>query len=113
MTIRELGGAAWRGLISRSGEPAAPSLARSPIEGLQKWLVPIGFVLVWQAACALGFVSDTVLPPPTTVLKTAWNMTLTGELPAAMGVSFLRAMAGFVVGGGIGLPSASRTACRP
>jgi sulfonate transport system permease protein len=70
--------------------------------GAQTWLVPLALVLVWQAACVSGFVPETVLPRPTAVLKTAWDMTLTGELPASMGVSFLRALAGFAVGGGIG-----------
>ncbi|HEY0340071.1 MAG TPA: ABC transporter permease subunit [Steroidobacteraceae bacterium] len=102
MAIRELGGGARRRLVSRSDDTANTFLARLPFEGLQKWLVPIGLVLVWQAASVFGFVSETVLPRPTTVLKTAWDMTLTGELPAGMAVSFLRAIAGFAVGGGIG-----------
>jgi sulfonate transport system permease protein len=102
MTIREFSSSAQRGLVSHSKERAPSTLVSSHTRVAQKWLVPLGLVLVWQAACAFGFVSETVLPRPTTVLKTAWDMTLTGELPSAMGVSFLRAMAGFAVGGGIG-----------
>lgn len=70
--------------------------------GLQAWLVPLGLVLVWQAACVGGLVPETILPRPTAVLETAWSLTRTGELPAGIGVSFLRALAGFAVGGGIG-----------
>jgi sulfonate transport system permease protein len=102
MTIREFSSSARRRRVPRSDERAVVPLFGSQIKAAQKWLVPIGLVLVWQAACVFGFVSETVLPRPTTVLKTAWDMTLTGELPAGMGVSFLRAAAGFVVGGGIG-----------
>ncbi len=69
---------------------------------LQAWLVPLGILLVWQAASMNGLVPETILPRPTAVLLTAWKTTLTGELPANMGVSFMRALAGFVVGGGIG-----------
>jgi sulfonate transport system permease protein len=36
------------------------------------------------------------------VLKAGWRLTLTGELPRNIWVSFLRAMAGLAVGGGIG-----------
>lgn len=70
--------------------------------GLQAWLVPAALVLAWQGACVFGFVPETVLPRPTAVLKTAWAMTLTGELPSGMEVSFARALAGLAVGGGIG-----------
>ena len=72
------------------------------IRSLTGWLIPAALVLVWQVACAAGWVPETALPRPTAVLKTAWAMTASGELPAAMGISFLRATAGFVVGGGIG-----------
>jgi sulfonate transport system permease protein len=87
------GAGAGRWLVAR-----VPALGRT----VQAWLVPIGAVLAWQAACVAGFVPETVLPRPTAVLHTTWAMTATGELPAGIAVSFLRAMAGFVVGGGIG-----------
>lgn len=66
------------------------------------WLVPIMLVGAWQAACVAGWVAETALPRPTAVLRTAWQMTLTGELPSGIATSFLRATAGFIVGGGIG-----------
>ena len=64
--------------------------------------MPLALVAIWQVTCVYGLVPETVLPRPTAVIQTAWAMTRTGELPAAMGVSFLRAVAGLVVGGGIG-----------
>ncbi|MDX7952851.1 ABC transporter permease subunit [Lichenihabitans sp. Uapishka_5] len=80
----------------RSGVPAAAWA------GLQPWLLPIALVGLWQAACMAGLVPETVLPRPSAVLATGWAMVRTGELPAAMAVSFGRALAGLVVGGGIG-----------
>ena len=44
-----------------------------------------------------------MLPSPLAVLAAAWRLTLSGELERNVWVSFLRAMAGLVVGGGIGL----------
>jgi sulfonate transport system permease protein len=88
--------------ISTSATPWLGAATARGWAGLQMWLVPIILVLGWQAACVVGLVPETVLPRPTAVLATAWDMTRTGELPAAMGVSFLRALAGFAVGGGIG-----------
>ena len=66
------------------------------------WLAPVLLVLAWQAASSAGVLSDAVLPSPAAVVRAGWQLTLSGELPHHMGVSFLRAMAGLVVGGGIG-----------
>ena len=68
----------------------------------QPWLVPVALVVAWQVACVAGLVPETVLPRPTAVLATAADLTRTGELPNAMLVSFGRALAGLVVGGGLG-----------
>jgi sulfonate transport system permease protein len=68
----------------------------------QGWLIPFGLIVVWQAASSAGVLSDNVLPSPFAVLAAGWRLTLTGELPRNIEVSFLRAMAGLVVGGGIG-----------
>jgi sulfonate transport system permease protein len=69
---------------------------------LGRWLVPALIVAVWQATASLGLVSPALLPSPVAVLQAAWRLTLTGELPQNIGVSFLRAMAGLIVGGAIG-----------
>ena len=96
---RRLGATDARDRPSTRGVPwrASPDWA-----GWQVWLVPTLLVLAWQAACVTGLAPETVMPRPTAVLKTAWDMTLTGELPAGMEVSFARALAGFAVGGGLG-----------
>ncbi len=96
---------AHRRASTRSGRTGASrwtaGLARAS-RGAQAWLVPALVVALWQAASAGGLVPDSVLPSPLAVLRTAWQTTVTGELPANMEVSFLRALAGFAVGGGIG-----------
>ena len=66
------------------------------------WAAPALLILIWQASASLGWLSDSVLPSPAAVLAAGWRLTLSGELPANVGVSFLRAMAGLVVGGSIG-----------
>ena len=48
---------------------------------------------MWQAASAAGWVSETLLPSPLAVLRTTWDSTRSGELPANMWVSFGRAVA--------------------
>ena len=66
------------------------------------WLIPALLIVVWQALGSAGAISDSVLPSPYAVAAAGWRLTLTGELPRNVGVSFLRAMAGLLVGGGIG-----------
>jgi sulfonate transport system permease protein len=72
------------------------------IHGLIPWIVPIAIVLIWQVACATGFVAERVLPAPTEVVKAGWKLLLSGELERNIWVSFWRAGAGFLIGGGIG-----------
>ena len=67
------------------------------------WAVPLGLVVLWEAASRLGALPATVLPAPSDVVAAAWRLTLSGELPRNIGVSTLRALSGFAVGGGIGL----------
>jgi sulfonate transport system permease protein len=67
------------------------------------WILPAVILVAWQASVSLGWIADTVMPSPTAVATAAWRMTLSGELPENLGVSALRALAGLVVGGGIGL----------
>ncbi|TXL72317.1 ABC transporter permease subunit [Vineibacter terrae] len=67
------------------------------------WILPLALVVVWEAASRLGGLPATVLPAPSDVLAAAWRLLRSGELTANIGVSGLRAISGFVVGGGIGL----------
>ena len=66
------------------------------------WIAPALLVVVWQASASLGWLPDSVLPSPAAVVAAGWRLTLTGELPRNIEVSFLRAIAGLAVGGGIG-----------
>ena len=69
---------------------------------LSGWLAPAVLVVVWQGLSWLGWISESVLPSPIAVASAGWRLTLSGELPRNVEVSFLRAFAGLVVGGGIG-----------
>jgi sulfonate transport system permease protein len=77
-----------------------PRLTIGP--GLLAWIVPALLLVVWQIASSLGFISDSVLPSPLKVATAGWTVARSGALFDNVEVSFLRAMAGLVVGGGIG-----------
>ncbi len=66
------------------------------------WAVPLGLLGAWQAASGLGALPTLVLPAPSAVLGAAARLTRSGELPANLLVSAARALAGLLLGGGLG-----------
>jgi sulfonate transport system permease protein len=66
------------------------------------WIAPVLLLIVWEALAQVGWLSPQVLPAPSKVLRTTWKLTLSGALLTDLGVSLLRAAAGFVIGGSIG-----------
>jgi sulfonate transport system permease protein len=83
--------------------PLASKLLRWPRFGaLAGWIAPAALIAIWQASASLGLLPDSVLPSPAAVVAAGWRLTLTGELPVNIEVSFCRAIAGLAVGGGIG-----------
>lgn len=92
--------------LEKSERPLAASLSRtflrlSPPEALLPWLVPATILLIWQVGSKLGLIRPEFLPAPSEVLDAAWRLTVSGELPANIAVSFRRAVSGFLVGGSI------------
>jgi sulfonate transport system permease protein len=69
---------------------------------LLRWAVPVGVILIWQAAVSLGWLSTRILPAPSEVVEAGIRLARSGELARNMWVSFWRAMVGFAIGGGIG-----------
>src|SRR6201987_874048 len=82
--------------------PKVRSFAVPKAEGLIQWIVPLAILIIWQVAGAAGLVPSRVLPAPSDVALAGWKLLLSGELARNIWVSFWRAGAGFVIGGGIG-----------
>jgi len=82
--------------------PRVRGLRLPRADGVVPWLVPLGIVLIWQAACVAGLVSVRVLPAPSEVARAGWKLLLSGELERNIWVSFWRASIGFLIGGSIG-----------
>lgn len=66
------------------------------------WLAPVVLVLVWELSAQAGWLSPQVLPAPSKVVRTAFKLATTGTLLNDLGVSLLRAMAGFAIGAAVG-----------
>lgn len=70
---------------------------------LVPWLVPLALLVAWQASSSAGWLSARVLPAPLDVLRSAWELTLSGELWQHLKISAGRALLGLAIGGGAGL----------
>ena len=70
--------------------------------GFVPWALPVGLLLIWEAASQLGIISGRVLPAPSAVAAAGWRLAVSGELFVNMGVSALRAAVGLVIGGTLG-----------
>ncbi|AZO04241.1 MULTISPECIES: ABC transporter permease subunit [unclassified Mesorhizobium] len=77
----------------------ATRLARNGVAG---WLLPAAIIAGWEAAARAGLIPANVLPAPSAVAGAFWRLTLSGELIRNIGVSTLRALSGFAIGGSIG-----------
>lgn len=67
------------------------------------FVLPVALVIVWQLAGDLGYVRPILLPSPSTVGETFWEMTLSGELIQHLGISLLRVLEGFAAAAVAGL----------
>ncbi|WP_018317178.1 ABC transporter permease subunit [Bradyrhizobium sp. WSM2793] len=103
-----------RAAIGANSAPSAQSgnsaLAPTPANrklgarGLQllSWLAPVVLVAIWEWLAQAGWLSPHVLPAPSKVIRTAFKLATTGTLLNDLGVSLLRAAAGFVIGAAVG-----------
>ena len=66
------------------------------------WLVPALLVIAWELFARLGRIPPYILPAPTKVVATGIALIEDGTLLPDMGISLLRAGAGFAIGGLIG-----------
>jgi sulfonate transport system permease protein len=91
-------------LPSQSGDTSLASASRLGARGLQllSWLAPVLLVIVWEWLAQAGWLSPQVLPAPSKVIRTAFKLATTGTLLNDLGVSLLRAAAGFTIGAAVG-----------
>lgn len=66
------------------------------------WVVPAGFLLLWQALGGAGVLSSRILPTPLSVGAAFLELVRNGLLFDYIGTSTMRALIGFFIGGGIG-----------
>ena len=80
-----------------------PSPSPRWLHVLAPWIVPALLIILWQVAAQSGWLSSRILPEPWAVAKAFASLGISGELWTHLKVSLWRAIASFVVGGGLGL----------
>jgi sulfonate transport system permease protein len=92
-----------------AGSTARPAALSRPNVAIGKrglliasWIAPLVLLVSWELLAQAGWLSPQVLPAPSKVARTAFKLLLSGSLLNDLGVSMLRAAAGFVIGGSIG-----------
>lgn len=84
--------------------PAKPSaLARLVTRFRPLWVIGI-VVIFWELLAASGLVMEVVLPRFSTVMKTMYEKTFSGELPLSIGWSTYRVLLGFFIGLALAFP---------
>lgn len=66
-------------------------------------IFPVCILTIWELAGYFNLLSETLLPTPSVIFLTFIDLLTTGNLIYHFQVSFLRALGGFLIGGGLGL----------
>jgi len=80
------------------GAAAALAAVVPRLGRLRRFASPLLLVLLWQAASMAGLISPRTLAAPSTVLASAWELLLSGELPHHLLVSLGRVALGLGIG---------------
>lgn len=65
-------------------------------------VLPLGAALLYEAAFRAGLIEARLLPPPSRILATLYDLARSGELWTHVLATVLRVAAGFVIGAGVG-----------
>jgi len=65
-------------------------------------LLPVGLALIWEGLVAAGWSEGRLVPPPSVIFRTLWELAETGELWRHTLATVLRVIAGFALGVGAG-----------
>lgn len=62
------------------------------------------FILIWELTAKLKVINPIFLPPFSDVVKSFWNLLVTGKLIEHLGISLFRSFMGFILGLSIAIP---------
>jgi sulfonate transport system permease protein len=91
------------GLLARPRAPALSPAWPRATRLARRLALPAAVLVVWQAASLAGLANPLLLPPPSDVAATLWQLTASGELPRHVAVSARRVLEGFALAAVAGL----------
>lgn len=83
---------------ARAVAEQTPPQRRPGLRFLLGFVLPVALALGWEAAVRLGFVQGRLMPPPSRVLATLYQLAAGGELLRHVIVTTARVAAGFALG---------------
>ncbi|MFC3799258.1 ABC transporter permease [Cohnella sp. GCM10012308] len=86
--------------IADSREAGAPGRWVQTGLGL---LLPVAVIALWQVLAEWGYLSELMFPAPTVIAGSFADLAASGDLWANFRISAIRALSGFLLGGGLGL----------
>ncbi|HYS42679.1 MAG TPA: ABC transporter permease, partial [Geobacteraceae bacterium] len=63
----------------------------------------VAILALWQGLYHLGYIKPLILPPPTQVAATFWDLLKSGAMARHVGISVLRVLEGFGIAAFLGL----------
>lgn len=82
-----------------SAEPVRrPSRGAGSFSVLAGILLPVALGLIWEVAVSFGFANGRLVPPPSIIFGTLYDLAITGELYIHIKATLFRVLAGFAVG---------------
>jgi sulfonate transport system permease protein len=82
----------------RAGEQQARPSKRTGARFLLGLALPVALALGWELAVRTGFAEGRLMPPPSRILATLYNLAITGELWVHIAATLGRVGAGFLLG---------------
>jgi sulfonate transport system permease protein len=84
-----------------------PHVIKPQIGAIKPWLqyavLPIVILVIWQTLYHVGYIKPIILPPPSQVARTFWELLRSGDLVRHIGVSIVRVLEGFGIAAALGL----------
>jgi len=81
-----------------SGAGSTPRAATASGSAYLGLLLPVALAVLWEAAVALGLVSGRLMPPPSRITATLYDLARDGDLFVHIGATLWRVALGFVLG---------------
>jgi sulfonate transport system permease protein len=90
-----------RDAADEAASPVTAAPAAKPRFGVRfalGLLLPIALGIAWEIGVAKGYLQARLMPPPSRIFKTLYDLAITGELWVHIGATLARVFAGFALG---------------